>query len=264
MSERRDSAPEWIAIPGGAFFMGAQAGEPAFPGYDAAADPREAPVHEIELAAFEIAAFPVTVAAFERFVAAGAYDDERLWHAGGFGLDVAPLEWRAQCAHLEWPVTSVSWFEAMAYACWAQADLPTEAQWERAARGTAGRRFPWGDLDPEPGRLNALEAGVGGPSPFGAFPRAATPEGAHDLAGNVWEWCRDVYGGYLLPVATGSGERRVEKSGDAQARVMRGGCFAARWIWTRPAFRSYALPEHRFGRRGFRLARSAVGQRVQP
>lgn len=86
------------------------------------------------------------------------------------------------------PVTTVSWYDAMAYAAWLGGSLPTEAQWELAARGRAGRSYPWGDEPPTPAHANYGRVGT---TPTGQFPDGATPEGVYDLAGNVWEWCRD-------------------------------------------------------------------------
>jgi hypothetical protein len=86
------------------------------------------------------------------------------------------------------PVANVSWFDAMAYAAWVGGTLPTRAQWELAARGLAGRAYPWGNQAPTPDRANYAWIDT---LPVGSFPDGATPEGIHDLAGNVWEWCRD-------------------------------------------------------------------------
>jgi formylglycine-generating enzyme required for sulfatase activity len=94
------------------------------------------------------------------------------------------------------PVVSVSWYDAMAYAAWLGGTLPTEAQWELAARGPEGRTYPWGNERPSRARANYDHEGSGvghslGTAPVGSFPEGATPERIHDLAGNVWEWCRD-------------------------------------------------------------------------
>lgn len=243
----------WIAFPKGAFPMGAQREDPLSASFDLDATEREAPPHRIDLEAFEMADFPVTVREYGAFVVAGGYDDESLWRAGGFGAHEAPLGWEAQSRSTDRPVVGVSWYEATAYAEFVGALLPTEAQWERAARGIVGRRFAFGEEVEGLTHMNSLEARFGGPSPRGAFPRAVSPEGIYDLSGNIWEWCQCRFGAYDLPVAPGAGERLVEDP--AAPRVMRGGCFAARTVYNRAAFRSNARPEHRFDRRGFRLVR---------
>jgi formylglycine-generating enzyme required for sulfatase activity len=99
-------------------------------------------------------------------------------------------------APVDHPVVGVSWYDAMAYAAWLEGSLPSEAQWEFAARGPAGRTYPWGNDKPSRTRANYDHEGSGagrelGTTPVGSFPEGATPERIHDLAGNVWEWCRD-------------------------------------------------------------------------
>ena len=93
------------------------------------------------------------------------------------------------------PVVYVSWHAASAYAAWHDKMLPTEAQWERAARGLAGRTYPWGDDPPTPERAN-YDYCYGGTTPVGAFAAGASDEGVFDLAGNAKEWCRDEYHPY--------------------------------------------------------------------
>jgi formylglycine-generating enzyme required for sulfatase activity len=89
--------------------------------------------------------------------------------------------------HPNRPVVGVSWFDTMAYCKWAGVRLPTDAEWERARRGAEGRKYPWGNEDPDPTRAN-YDAGPGHPTPIGLYPAGATPEGITDMAGNVWEW----------------------------------------------------------------------------
>jgi len=136
------------------------------------------------------------------------------------------------------PVVNVSWYDAMAYAAWLGGNLPTEAEWELAARGSAGRMYPWGNERPTRTRANYDPDGGGvgrtpGTAPVGSFPEGATPERIHDLAGNVWEWCRD---------------------GPSNARVLKGGSYfnGERYLATAP--RNSLHPEGRESVVGFRVA----------
>ncbi len=136
------------------------------------------------------------------------------------------------------PVVNVSWYDAMAYAAWLGGNLPTEAEWELAARGSVGRIYPWGNERPTRTRANydADGGGVGriaAAAPVGSFPEGATPERIHDLAGNVWEWCRD---------------------GQANARVLKGGSYFNDERYLAAAPRNSLHPEGREGVVGFRVA----------
>ncbi len=137
---------------------------------------------------FEIGKYPVTVAEYRRFVDDGGYGDERWWAAVGFGQHSAPEDWDEQQRHPSRPVVAVSWFAASAYAAWAGVRLPTEQEWEWAARGAAGRAYPWGREKPGATRANYGGTGPRHPTPVGLYPRGSTPEGVQDMAGNVWEW----------------------------------------------------------------------------
>ncbi|MBV5347279.1 SUMF1/EgtB/PvdO family nonheme iron enzyme, partial [bacterium] len=238
----------WVELPGGRLLMGAQKKRKKAPGYDPEAYDDEAPVHEVEVSAFAMARFPVTVAEFAAFLEDEDCEDSRWWAAGGADQHSAPDDWDDQQVHPSRPVVNVSWYQATAFCAWLTdrlarpqgtkgtvllpADrvvrLPTEAEWEYAARGEAGRRYPWGDEAPDAQRANFDAAKVGAPSPVGIFTGDCTPEGILDLAGNVLEWCfdavrEDFYGqcqsqGLVAdPLTTGDG---------GSPRVLRGSAFS--------------------------------------
>ena len=150
------------------------------------------------------------------------------------------------------PVVYVNWYEAYAYAAWLGGSLPTEAQWEFAARGRDGREYPWGDETPTCDRANYSDCN----DRFVAvksYDAGATPEGIYDLAGNVWEWCRDWYGPYS---ATEQTDPPGPPSGPA--RVLRGGSFVSAPGRLRAANRGSG-PDNRGGSYGFRVAWASSG-----
>jgi formylglycine-generating enzyme required for sulfatase activity len=151
--------------------------------------------------------------------------------------DAPPWGW-----HDDHPIVNVSWDDAKAYAKWAGVSLPTEAQWEKAARGTDGREYPWGnDWDASKCRCSKTQFGdAGSTSPVGSYPAGGSPYGCLDMAGNVCEWCADRYGqDYYAssparnPTGPESGDRRVLRGGswnDYNATLFRS------------AFRNYINP----------------------
>ncbi|UCE06799.1 MAG: SUMF1/EgtB/PvdO family nonheme iron enzyme, partial [bacterium] len=182
-----------ITIPAGSFLMGAQKEDRNKPNYDLDARPSESPVHQVKLYEYKISPFPVTVCQYRRFIDDGGYENEDYWQAGGWNQFKQPEKWDEQIIYPTRPVVGVSWYEAMAYARWAGMELPTEAQWERAAKGKRKtyHQYPWGD-DPPDGKItNSDHSGLGHPSPIGMFPDDCTSEGVMDMGGNVIEWCRD-------------------------------------------------------------------------
>jgi formylglycine-generating enzyme required for sulfatase activity len=228
--------------------MGAQADRENAAGFDPEAFPHEQPVHAVRIEAFEIGRYPVTVAEFKAFKDAGGYLDPAYWRAGGFRKTSEPTQWQRQLESRNRPVVGVSWFEAMAYAAWAEWRLPTEAEWEYAARGREGRRYPWGGAAPDESRANHREL-LQSPSPVGLFPAGATPEGICDLAGNVWEWVATPYERY--------GPDKSPQ--DSRKRVLRGGSWQSEAKFLRGSERITAEPVARFsawGPIGFRCARS--------
>ncbi len=146
------------------------------------------------------------------------------------------------------PVTRVTWDEATAYAKWAERRLPTEAEWEKAARGVDGRVWPWGDDAPSEDRA---VFGDGFVEPVGR-PEGKSPFGALDMAGNVWEWCEDFYDQHFYPRAAHRNPRCV--NGDPRYRVARGGACTQSAFVIRAAFRGWNLPHLRAPVYGFRCA----------
>lgn len=163
------------------------------------------------------------------------------------------------------PVVGVTWFEAAAYCCWLdeklrqcgrladaglQLRLPSEVEWEYAARGGAQREFPWdGGFAPE--RANTLESGIGRPTPVGLFSRGASAHGLLDMAGNVWEWTLSRYRPYPYDPQDGR-----EAPGGGEARVVRGGSWGLNEWYARCAYRNGDLPAYFNDNLGFRVVRS--------
>jgi formylglycine-generating enzyme required for sulfatase activity len=210
----------WVRIPAGSFTMGE--GDSA---------------HEVYVDEYEIGRYPVTVEEYVRYVEEGGSE---------------PQEWDKQQQHPNRPVVHVSWREAQEYCRWAGARLPTEAQWERAARGVEGRVYPWGNEDPDETRANYDKTGLGEPSPVGLFPKGGTPEGVgvEDLAGNVWEWVADWYADY----ASG-GQRNPTGPASGELKVLRGGAWFSDATEVRTVYRFRFKPESRYNSFGFRCAR---------
>ncbi len=191
--------PEMIIIPGGPFLMGSPPEE---------GNPDEHPQRIVWLPDFAIDRFPVTNRDFSAFIEDGGYQRRELWDPEGWlwahwGGHRAPFWWWGDPENGEvpipagpdfpdHPVIGVTWYEAAAYARWAGKRLPTEAEWEKAARGTDGRRYPWGNIF-DPRCANTREGGSGTLEPVGARPAGASPYGVMDMAGNCFEWCLDWY-----------------------------------------------------------------------
>lgn len=200
---------EMILIPSGSFLMGSGDGPE-----------NERPCHEVALEAFYIDRYPVTNEEYKRFTDATGHPvpcyDVAWAKPDGYNWDPEACTFpEGQGRH---PVVLVTWEDALAYARWAGKRLPTEAEWERAARGTDGRRWPWGD-DWVKGRCNSKEAGIGGTTPVDHYsPEGDSPDGVGDVVGNVWEWTANLYRPY--PYRAGDGREALEATG---WRVLRGG-----------------------------------------
>ncbi|MGA1839903.1 MAG: SUMF1/EgtB/PvdO family nonheme iron enzyme [bacterium] len=248
-----------IFIPGGRFWMGAQKKDPKGNNYDNDAYDDEFPVHKVELSTYKISKYPVTVGQYLRFIEDGGYQERKHWGAGEFGEYEKPDNWEDQLRYTSRPVVYVSWFEAAAYASWCGGRLPTEAEWERAARGPGDeyRKYPWGNKEPTKNTANWYEAGIGHATPVGIFPEDCSPEGVIDMAGNVWEWCQDWYSGTYYEECTQKGiVKDTEGPEKGLKRVLRGGAFRDRFLGVlRCASRYGDWPGLRSGIVGFRVVR---------
>ncbi len=204
----------------------------------------EKPVHSVTLDGFWIDQYEVPVGLFQKFIDAnGAVDAEG--HAY-----FNEREWREFPLAADLPAVYVTWYGAQAYCQWAGRRLPTEAEWEKAARGTDGRTFPWGEgFDCT--RANYRHCG-NDVKPVGSHPKGASPYGAEDMAGNVWEWVADLYGPYSAEAAVNpTGPKRGEY------RSIRGGCWADdSELSLRSAYRGSNEPEDKSDWLGFRCAAS--------
>jgi formylglycine-generating enzyme required for sulfatase activity len=193
----------------------------------------ETPQHRVYLEAFYIDETPVTYAEYKCFLEAH--------------LDrPAPRDWDRQRRTFpppkaDHPVVYVSWHDAMDYARWAGKRLPTEAQWEKAARGTDRRLYPWGN-DFDPARCNSWEMGIRGTTPVTQYaPHGNSPYGVMDLAGNVWEWCADWYDPHYYetsPLYNPTGPRA------GIFRVLRGGAWSTDPEAKRVTHRGYCYPTY--------------------
>ena len=227
---------DWVDVPAGEAVLGR---DPVTYAGEALAD--ELPQHPVDLPSFELSLTPVTNAQYQRFVSTGAAPAPAHWIDG---MPPPGLEHH--------PVTWVDWFEAGAFCSWAGGRLPSEAEWEKAARGTDARRYPWGGLDDPEGRA-VVGAGIkhGSPSAVGERLSGASPYGLLDMAGNVWEWVSSAYRPYPYDAADGR-----EDPDEGLERVLRGGSFASPALgWARCASRSRSHAVRRQCHIGFRVAR---------
>jgi formylglycine-generating enzyme required for sulfatase activity len=243
---------EMTTIPAGKFLMGEGSEQ-----------------HEVFLPDYRIGKYPVTNAEYRRFIDAGGYRDKSWWTDAGW-LEIGqkqtePRFWRdTRFNKPAQPVIGLSWYECVAYCRWLSSEtgalwrLPTEAEWEMGARGSAGHLFPWGnEFDPD--RLNGRgprDRQVCTSTPVGIYPTGVSPFGLFDCVGNVWEWCATRWK-KPFPYDTGHDEWQPDYLQGQNLRVLRGGS----WYDTKEATRC----THRFkfqpygwnDRGGFRLVSPA-------
>ncbi len=202
----------------------------------------EHPAHQHQLPLFYIDQYEITNVEYKIFIDATNSRPPVYF----FGRSIPP-------GRQHHPVTDVNWFDASRFCEWKGKHLPTEAEWEKAARGDDGREFPWGN-EYDKKKLNAGDSGIGDIAPVGSFQEGASPYGVMDMSGNVWEWTADWYQPY--PKSTYQAELFGEKQ-----KVFRGGGWGgvghyALPLFYRTAYRSSIPPEEAYADLGFRCAKS--------
>ncbi len=243
---------EMVWVPSGSFTMGSPNGV----GLD-----NEHPAHQVTLSGYWMYKYPVTVAQYGVFCVATEHDMPEFNFIGFSWVEKSGWDDVALQKH---PIVNVTWNDCKDYADWAGINLPTEAQWEYAARGSEGRNYPWGGLATSDYKHNGWEESKCSNYsnsysknistwPVGSFLAGASWCGAQDLAGNVWEWCADWYGDYSSTPATNP---TGPTSGDY--RVLRGGSWGGDNDFVRGAFRSYYFPYDYYCNFGFRCASSGL------
>jgi formylglycine-generating enzyme required for sulfatase activity len=267
---------EWIEIPAGPFIMGSDEVD------------REKPQHIYEIpAAYRIARYPITNAQFQHFVDEGGYTQAAYWAEAtqhGYWTPEGIKGWRDQTPrtkpmaygepfHLpNHPAVGVTWYESLAFTRWLteklqkanqlptgwSVRLPTEAEWEKAARGEDGQPYPWPGDQPDPNRANYSDTGINSTNAVGAFPSGVSPYGVEEMAGNVWEWCSTLWGAgvskpdFDYPYVLTDGRENLAADNRTR-RVLRGGTFLYEVNLVRCADRGRSDPNYESGRFGFRV-----------
>jgi len=247
---------------------------------------REINTQSVLIAAFELARYPVTNAQYEQFIAADGYNPDAPWwdEAGRAWLSRddqvteglkswkirttkrQPEYWERTSfgkARANYPVVGIGWYEATAFCCWLtqhqgynpqgfRYTLPSEVEWEFAARGVDRRIYPWGNQEPDDERANFQNI-YEGTSAVGCFPLGATPDTRLlDMAGNVWEWTRSEFRDYPYDPNDG---REDERDPAQKLFILRGASWHTLPIYLRAASRDHYSPVPRYFHLGFRLAR---------
>jgi formylglycine-generating enzyme required for sulfatase activity/energy-coupling factor transporter ATP-binding protein EcfA2 len=251
LGDSRIKIPPMVSVEAGEFTMGSDEYK------------SEQPIHRVYLDAFMIGKYPVTNEEFKSFMSDDGYKKKEFWTPEGWQWReeeniLEPLHWHDR----KWngpnfPVVGVSWYEADAYARWLsqttgyEYTLPTEAQWEKSARGSKSLVYPWGNKFYK-NFCNSSESGLRRTSPVGTFPAGESPYGCMDMAGNVLEWCADWYeSGYYKK----SPAKNPKGPSNGSFRVLRGGCWFSVAHYCRAAFRDGYRPAYRVFYVGFRLLR---------
>ena len=228
---------EFVRVPAGKFLMGSNNND----------DDDEKPQHTVELSEYLIGKYPVTNFEYQAFVRDAKYKSPEGWNGDQFPAKKS-----------NHPVVNVSWHDAIAFCTWLsqktgkQYRLPTEAEWEKAARGTDGREYPWGNVF-GPKKANTWESHIRDTTDVGKFsPQGDSPYGCADMAGNVWEWCNDWFSNTYYKSSPSSNPLGPD-SGEYQ--VSRGGSWVNFGSGVRSASRYWSSPT-KLSSIGFRCARS--------
>lgn len=252
---------EFARVPAGAFMMGSNDG-----------DDVEKPRHIVTLPEYWIGRAPVTVAQFATFSAATGYktvaerDRKSYTLDGSTWTEVIGADWKHPNGpatdtkgKMDHPVVQVSWDDVIAFSAWmARATgkairLPNEAEWEKAARGTDGRKYPWGNAAPTEAHSN-FNNNVGTTTSVGKYsPLGDSPYGCVDMAGNVWQWVNSLFRRYPYSATDGR-----ESATDRGPRVFRGGGFNTNLSIVQATGRGYIVPAFRLERYGFRVCASSI------
>jgi formylglycine-generating enzyme required for sulfatase activity len=238
---------ELVRVPGGEFIMGSN------PSHAPWAKEPELPQHTLTLPEFYIGKHPVTNEQYEAFVHATWRRSPGHWDPEGVPEDLE-----------NHPVVDVSWYDALAFARWIsegtglEVGLPSEAEWELAARGTDGCLYPWGD-EPPTADLGNFDANIRETTPVGHYsPQGDSSVGCTDMAGNVWEWTRSLWGPawdephFLYPYDPDDGREDVTAPAEMR-RIIRGGSYGSKGWYVRCAYRNWLKPRDHYKFYGFRI-----------
>jgi formylglycine-generating enzyme required for sulfatase activity len=221
-----------VRVPAGDFLMGSAEGH---------GEPNERPQHKVHVSEFLIDKTEVTWRQMRKF-----------HEATGQPLPRAPISGTPD----HYPASFVLWDEAAAYCRWVGGRLPTEAEWEKAARGTDGRDYPWGDRW-DPARCNTISGGLHQVEDVGSYPGCLSPYGVLDLAGGMWEWCGDWYADDYYARSPAADPQGPETG---TLRVKRGGAWMSQPNWVRATYRDRGAPWSRNADHGLRCVQEAPGK----
>ena len=242
---------EMIIIPKGDFMMGDNSKYSLI---------NQKPIHKVNLREYYIDKTEVTVAQFEEFIQDNGYKTKKFWTKNGWEFIQMTKDWekmplsinRSGFDNPNQPVSGITWYEADAYARWCNKRLLTEAEWERAARGTDGRVYPWGN-EMDYTKLYYILSGTSRLKNVGSYSAGASPDGILDMSGSLWEWTSDWYEeNYysITPIENPTGPN------EGNEKILRGGAWNSDRLQWKSTYRNHERPGIRRFDIGFRCARS--------